>query len=225
MAQQAQQHGAQQIFPRSYGSTLVTFTGDAWFNATAVASRYGKRPVDWLNLPDTKRYIGALCEHLRSEKKSLLSVKRSGRGKSDATWFHPKLAVRFAQWLDVRFAIWCDEQIDGILRDRIVNESIRTAEYLPTYHTLHDQMGLLATGSSNARFVHMNINKLVNRTIGIGAGERGRLCMPQRSLLVVAQSVASAAMRNAADHHDGYTRMKEALRRLEIAAIGVNHVE
>ncbi len=24
---------------------------------------------------------------------------------------HPKLAIRFAQWLDVDFAVWCDEQI------------------------------------------------------------------------------------------------------------------
>lgn len=28
----------------------------------------------------------------------------------------PKLAVRFAQWLDIDFAIWCDEQIDNLLR-------------------------------------------------------------------------------------------------------------
>lgn len=28
---------------------------------------------------------------------------------------HPKLAIRFAQWLDVNFAIWCDEQIDKLL--------------------------------------------------------------------------------------------------------------
>jgi hypothetical protein len=32
---------------------------------------------------------------------------------------HPKLAVRFAQWLNVDFAVWCDEQIDAIIRNGI----------------------------------------------------------------------------------------------------------
>src|SRR5690606_5591455 len=49
---------------------------------------------------------------------------------------------------------------------------ITKAEYLPTYHDLHDRVGLLASGSGNARFVHMNINKAINQAIGIGPGQR-----------------------------------------------------
>ncbi|MBV2181712.1 MAG: Rha family transcriptional regulator [Castellaniella sp.] len=91
---------------------------------------------------------------------------------------------------------------------------ITKAEYLPTYHDLHGRIGLLAAGSRNARFVHMNMNRLLNQAVGIGAGERGRLDLPHRSLMVVAQSVAASAMRGAADHHDGYRAAKDALRAL-----------
>ena len=34
------------------------------------------------------------------------------------TWLHPKLAIRFAQWLDIQFAIWCDEQIERLLTEQ-----------------------------------------------------------------------------------------------------------
>lgn len=100
----------------TYQGLTVAFNEDGWFNATAAAMHYEKRPVDWLALDSTQEYIATLCDLLRSEKSSLLKVKRGGRGASDATWFHPKLAVPFARWLDVRFAIWCDIQIDGLLK-------------------------------------------------------------------------------------------------------------
>lgn len=96
---------------------------------------------------------------------------------------------------------------------------ITKAEYLPTYHDLHGRIGLLAAGSRNARFVHMNMNRLLNQAVGIGAGERGRLDLPHRSLMVVAQSVATSAMRGAADHHDGYRAAKDALRALSLISL------
>jgi hypothetical protein len=100
------------IIATDYNGTAVSFTGDGWFNATAVAARFDKRPVDWLRLPETKRYIEALAAARGiSERTALIRAKRNS-----GTWMHPKLAVRFAQWLDVDFAIWCDEQIDHILR-------------------------------------------------------------------------------------------------------------
>lgn len=99
-----------------YLDVAVSFTEDAWFNATAVADRFGKRPIDWLRLPETERYIDALCR--RSEVgKSHFTITRKGNSKKfeQGTWFHPKLAVPFARWLDVDFSVWCDEQIDKLL--------------------------------------------------------------------------------------------------------------
>lgn len=97
---------------------------------------------------------------------------------------------------------------------------LSTAEYLPTYHALHDEIQALAEHSANARFVHMNLNRLVNKAVGIGAGERQRLPVPQKSLMVVAQSVAASALRGAHDHRQGYEQAKVALQRLGTVLIG-----
>ncbi|MGO3741194.1 Rha family transcriptional regulator [Kerstersia sp.] len=93
-------------------------------------------------------------------------------------------------------------------------QDLTRTEYLPTYHALHDEISALAGQTPNARFVHMNVNKLVNQTIGIEAGQRGALDLPRRSLVVAAQFLAGSAMRGAANHKEAYIRAKDALQRL-----------
>lgn len=104
----------------NYNGMSVSFTDEAWFNATEVAKSYGKRPNDWLNLDETKAYIDALSQILITSQNGnknppVLVMTKTGRRQS-GTWLHPKLSVRFAQWLDIKFAVWCDMQIDSILR-------------------------------------------------------------------------------------------------------------
>jgi hypothetical protein len=123
----------------SYNDAIsVSFNSEAWFNATDVAANFGKRPVDWLKLDSTKTYISAMLEILRSEESSLLKTKRGRAVNGGETWFHPKLAVAFARWLDVRFAIWCDMQIDKILHDRppYALKDLRSKKALPGGLTL-----------------------------------------------------------------------------------------
>lgn len=112
-----------------YQSLAVTFTEDAWFNATVVAERFGKRIQDWLDNQETKDYIAALDDFHNHAKERDLSAGKSGishagksriwvkakRGKNGGTWLHPDLAIAFARWLDVRFGVWCDQQIKHIL--------------------------------------------------------------------------------------------------------------
>lgn len=107
---------ASNIIALDYQGHEIGFAETGWFNATEAAAGFGKRPVDWFALDSTQDYIATLADVLRSEKSSLLKVKRGGRGKSDSTWMHPKLAVPFARWLDTRFAIWCGLQIDALVR-------------------------------------------------------------------------------------------------------------
>ena len=90
----------------------------------------------------------------------------------------------------------------------------RQVEYLPTYHQLHDVIHSLARNSSNEKFVHMNVNKLVNKAAGVGAGQRATLALFQQSMLIVAQAVAANALRGATDHHAGYERVKQSLQAL-----------
>ena len=93
-------------------------------------------------------------------------------------------------------------------------------EYLPTYHALHDEIHTLSAGSTNERFVHMNLNKLLNKTVGIEAGQRHRLDQAPRAFLIVAQAVAAQAMHGATDHHQGYERAKLAMAPLAQLSIG-----
>ncbi|WP_394791517.1 Rha family transcriptional regulator [Rhodoferax sp.] len=91
------------------------------------------------------------------------------------------------------------------------------AEYLPSYHLLHDEIHALAAGSPNERFMHMNANKAVNQAVGIAAGQRGAVAMPTQSLLCVAQMVAAKAVHGAADRHHIQPGIKTALLALSAA--------
>lgn len=197
------------IIQADFNGHPLPFTSDGWFNATVAAATFGRRVDHWLKTQETRDYIAELCEISNSPQKGYL---RTLRGNGGGTWLHPKLAVVFARWLNVRFAVWCDDQIDRIIRTQSV-----TPEYLPTYRSLHDRVGELAANSANSKFVHMNINKLVNKTVGIGPGERPVLPMAQRSLVVVAQNLAITAMNDCADHRDGYAKAKASLETLRTA--------
>jgi len=99
-------------------------------------------------------------------------------------------------------------------------QALDSAEYLPGYHELHDKVHELAAGSKNEKFVHMNLNKLVNKTVGIGSGQRRTIAPPTKALVIVAQDIATRALGRARNHHDGYTAAKEALGTLGQALIG-----
>lgn len=116
----------QQITTLQYNDQFaVGFTNDAWFNATAVAKNYNKLPNEWLRLESTKEYIMALHAALFPEiqlrdypvikQNQLVRTKTGSQENGGGAWFHPKLAVAFARWLDVKFAVWCDLQTEKML--------------------------------------------------------------------------------------------------------------
>jgi len=110
-----------QLITADYGNAFtVSFTTEAWFNATAVAKHFGKLPAQWLRLDSTKEYIACLqefhlCENHTNKQNQFVMTKTGQPQNGGGTWFHPKLAVAFARWLDARFAVWCDLQIEKIL--------------------------------------------------------------------------------------------------------------
>lgn len=102
------------IIKYDFQGDLYSFRADGWFNATEAAERFGKAPNEWLRLPGTASYLAAF-----RRKYGNIPHLRTKRGVGGGTWLHPKLAVRFAQWLSDDFAVWCDEQIDAIIRNGI----------------------------------------------------------------------------------------------------------
>lgn len=115
-----------QLITLEYDGMPVDFTGEAWFNATEVAKKFGKRIDHWLDNAETQQYMKALGQSLNTRNSG--ELMRTRRGAKGGTWMHPKLGVAFARWLDVRFAVWCDMQIDQILRGRIADWRRSTVE-------------------------------------------------------------------------------------------------
>ncbi|MDO5653626.1 MAG: P63C domain-containing protein [Brachymonas sp.] len=139
------------LISSDFNGHSISFTSEAWFNATQAAAKWGKEPTQWLRQRETAEYIDALARHMgycgflpelnkikdldgssaTSRRQILALVKKVGLVKTRAgapetgggTWMHPKLGMPFARWLDLHFAIWCDEQIDNIVRCGILHQS------------------------------------------------------------------------------------------------------
>ncbi|AKQ39420.1 DNA-binding protein [Riemerella anatipestifer Yb2] len=86
--------------------------GNISFNLTQMAKPYRKRPADWLKYEESKTYIDALAVALKVVTADLVEVRQGGKPENQGTWTTDyRIAVRFAQWLDVKFAIAVDELI------------------------------------------------------------------------------------------------------------------
>ena len=107
------------LIKADFDGQVMQFNDSGWFNATIAADRFGKRPVNWLELDSTVRYMTSMSSALKVDKSDLLDIKK---GRSGGTWMHPKLAIAFARWLSDDFAVWCDLQIDKIIH--VERESI-----------------------------------------------------------------------------------------------------
>ncbi|WP_151088234.1 KilA-N domain-containing protein [Hymenobacter baengnokdamensis] len=81
-------------------------------NATAMCAAFGKKPIEWLRLPTTQRYIAAL--EAKWDFHTLVETRQGGT--NPGTWIDERLILRLAQWLDVTFEIQCDEWIAELLR-------------------------------------------------------------------------------------------------------------
>jgi len=92
----------------------IEFRMDGYVNATEMARPFGKLPNDFSRLPKVQEYIDAL-ESITGLSRNTLVISTPGNGPHSGSWFHPKLAIRFAQWLDQRFAVWVDSRIEQLL--------------------------------------------------------------------------------------------------------------
>ncbi len=153
-----------QIIQLGFQGREVEFTSDGWFSATTAAACFRKNPNEWLRLPETTRYIEGL-----ERKYGKIPYLKTSRGRGGGTWLHPKLAVRFARWLDVDFEIWCDEQIDTIVRGASSHASARSAA-ASSYKVMCKMLeaARLAEGKETKPYHYSNECKLVNWSMGAG---------------------------------------------------------
>lgn len=91
----------------------------------------------------------------------------------------------------------------------------RATEYLPCYHLAHDALKGLAPSQQRQQHLHMNVNKLLNKTAGIEAGKRGVAPLGSMALLTVGQMLTAQAAAGAGDDKTAYARIKGALLSLQ----------
>lgn len=183
------------IVPFDFQGQAVRFNTDGWINATEAAARFGKRPIDWLRLDETRDYLEAMASALGLEGKvsqNHFGLSRTSRGgKAPGTWLHPKLAVRFAQWLDTRFAIWCDLQIDSLLRGESKTWTSARREAAIGYRAVCDAVALNceAQGKTPQRHHFINEARLINEVItGVFAGrDRDQLGAHELEVITLAE--------------------------------------
>ena len=104
----------------AYDGNNVTFAsknGIAMVNATQMASKFGKKPAKWLELPSTSAFLTSLAEVRKSdiESTTLIKTVKGGASGGGATWMHEDVAIEFARWLSPKFAIWCNDRIKELL--------------------------------------------------------------------------------------------------------------
>lgn len=206
-----------------YNGLVCEFNEDGWFNATAAAAHYSKRPVDWLALESTQDYIGALFRHLGiSEKSSLVRARRNS-----GTWLHPRLAVPFARWLDVDFAVWCDIQIDSLIRGHHSHfdwKRQRLAGQVARREVTDAQQRFVEyakeNGSQNADKYWANFVRMTHAELGLPQvkGVRDQLDVRQLTNLGTAEyieaSVIDEGVLAGMDYHDIFQMAKHRVKDL-----------
>ncbi len=108
-----------QLITKEYQGMPFVFREDGYFNMTKAAAHFKKDLSNFWKSPDIRDYCFEVSKHLgiKSVDSTELSygLVETRRGNQGGTYAHPKLAIRFAQWLDVRFSVWCDSIIEDIL--------------------------------------------------------------------------------------------------------------
>lgn len=85
------------------------------FNATAIASHFGKKPSDWLKTDQAQEYIGVISRRENIRYENLVITKQGG--KYQGTWLHNRLILPFARWCSVEFEYELDRWIERRLEE------------------------------------------------------------------------------------------------------------
>lgn len=165
--------------PMTIDVSLLAKTEGSYFNATKMAKHFGKRPNDWLSLPDTKAYIDAWIEVRLSDQdapsggdKKLAyeqMVRTKTGGKNQGTWLHVDLRSEFARWLSPVFAVRLDRLIMGMLeqeRDRQQNRAEAKTGFPPMTDAVHHAFDLV-----NSRHTTKEADMINRIVLGMTAKE------------------------------------------------------
>lgn len=198
---------------------LVTCKDEARIDSRLLAEHFGKDHHDVFELVKNYRADFEQMGVVRFQTEKPLSGSKGGRPERFALLSEDQAYLLLTFTRNTAKARALKVKLVQAFGEARRAAQMRGTEYLPSYHALHDAIHARAAGSPNERFVHINLNKAINRAAGIEAGQRSAVTVPQQSLLTVAQAIAAKAMHQAPDHHAGFQQAKAALVELSRAAL------
>lgn len=157
----------------------------------------------------------------RFQTEKPLSGSKGGRPtrfallNEDQAYFAATLARNTARAVDVKFRL-----VKAFSEARKAQEA-KTGQYLPFYHLAHDATRQMAISAANSGsevpegIFHANIERMVNKALGIEAGQRDSLNAAQRNAVSTAYQLINAAIADtlaAGKGHDA--AYQEAKRRV-----------
>lgn len=106
------------------GNKFSVREGNYW-DATLMCQAYGKRVHDFLRNDSIKRFLNASAKVLQLEieaplkeiaqKRALIYKAKGGDVDGSGTWFHRRVALRLAAWLNEDFEAWVYGSIEELL--------------------------------------------------------------------------------------------------------------
>lgn len=111
-----------------YNGNQIHYVENGFINATEMAKIYSRKPDDFFKTKQAGEYEQALSDSLGKQVEDLRFAIHGGDG-SHGTFIHPKLALRFSQWLNPKFAVWVDGQIEKLLSGKTPVPKITDEEF------------------------------------------------------------------------------------------------
>ena len=203
---------------------LTTTTTEARIDSRLLAKQLGNKHRHVMALLD--KYLNKLKTFGHVSFKNADGERKQGGGKGERYALLNENQAYFVLSLsrNSEIVVGLKARLIQVFSDYRRAEDMRRTEYLPVYRHLQGVIHTVAAGSVNERHVHINIAKLLNKTAGIDAGQRAAAPVPKLALLIVAQMTAAQAMQSAADHREGYQRVKAFMLALSgITMLEVGH--
>lgn len=125
-------------YPKDNQIHRIEYKANGYVNVTEMAKIFGKNPKDFFAYQMAKDYVSALSRSTGIPERELKYVVKGNYSPNgvkgefshhseQGTFCHPKLAIRFAQWLNADFAVWVDGKILEIIGPKN-NESALSLE-------------------------------------------------------------------------------------------------
>ena len=110
---------------KKFENELIAFDFDKeMVNATDMAKKFNKRPVDFLKLDSTKAFMKTLetdvQENNNVDFQAVVTVRGGNISKiPQGTWMHKLLAYKFAAWLNPKFELFIYKTFDEIIQNKL----------------------------------------------------------------------------------------------------------